>query len=79
MCFGTCKSLVGKDKTEPTGIYPFCFPQKDIFVPINSTDSGAAFRPRVLSLHVLYTPHPPTSNHPIERKELCLLHYETLL
>jgi hypothetical protein len=79
MCFGTCKSLVGNDKTEPTGIYPFCFPQKGIFVAINSTGSGADFRPRVLSLHVLFTPHSLTFNHPIERKELCLLHYETVL
>jgi len=67
----------GNGKTEPSGIYPFCS-QEYIFAAIVSTDSGADFRPRVLSLHVFFTPHSPTFNHPIERKELCLLHYETV-
>ena len=76
MCSGTCKSPRGMVKLNPQGTT--LLPQKSIFTAIDSTDSGAGSRPRVLSLHALFTPHSPTFNHPNERKELCLLHYEAI-
>ena len=60
MCSGTYESQRGMVKLNPQGSTLLFPQQKVIFAAINSTDSGADFRPRVLYLHVLFTPHLPT-------------------